>query len=63
MTGMRKQEEVLETEALSSCKVHWVDDNNAMCMVHKPECCAWSAFGNFCEHPEVRLIRDDRLVS
>ena len=62
MAETRKQEEVLETEALSSCKVHWVDDRNALCMVHRPDCKASSAFGNFCEHPEVMLIRDDRLV-
>jgi len=63
MTEIRKQDEVLETDALASCKVHWVDTCNAQCLVHKPECNAASAFGNYCEHPEVLLIRDTRLLS
>ena len=61
MVEIRKQEEVLETEALSACRVHWVDACNALCLVHNPECKCATPYGNFCEHPEVMLIRGDRL--
>lgn len=61
MTEIMKQEEDLEAEALSSCRVQWVDERNALCMVHRPECRCATPYGNFCEHPEVMLIRDDRL--
>ena len=65
MAELWKQDrgKVLNMDELASCRIHWIDGCNAMCLVHKQECACWSAFGNFCEHPEVLMIRDDRLSS
>lgn len=63
MAEIRKQDEALKWDALSSCRVHWVDERNAECMIDRPECRFLTPFGGFCEHPHVVLFRDDELDS